>query len=197
MRASNADRERVAQILHNALAEGRITVQELEERLDSVYAAKTLAELEPPIADLPEVSAGTAVQPAPSRAVDDRIGGTPGSQTSIAIMSGASRKGNWVVPAQHNSFAFWGGVEIDLRSARFAQRSSTITAVAIMGGIDIVVPDDIVVEVTGIGFMGAFESRDDPAAAATPPPPGAPVVRINGFAFWGGVSVTRKPRREP
>ncbi|WAL69877.1 DUF1707 domain-containing protein [Amycolatopsis cynarae] len=197
MRASNADRERVAQLLHTALAEGRITVQELEERLDTVYAAKTLAELEPPVADLPDVRAGTAVQPAPSHAVDQRIGGTPGSQTSIAIMSGASRKGNWVVPAQHNSFAFWGGVEIDLRSARFAQRNSTITAVAIMGGIDIVVPDDIVVEVTGIGFMGAFESRDDPAAAATAPPPGAPVVKINGLAFWGGVSVTRKPRREP
>ena len=42
MRASDADRERVAQVLHNALSEGRITVNELEERLSTVYAAKTL-----------------------------------------------------------------------------------------------------------------------------------------------------------
>jgi hypothetical protein len=167
-------------------------VQELEERLDAVYAAKTLAELQPPIADLPGVPAGNAVQPAPSRAVDERIGGTPGSQASIAIMSSATRKGNWIVPPQHTSVAFWGGVDIDLRSARFAERHSTITAVAIMGGIDIVVPDDIVVEVGGFGLMGAFETEDREGASA--PPPGSPVVRVNGLAFWGAVTVIRKPR---
>lgn len=194
MRASNADRERVAQILHNALSEGRITVQELEERLDTVYAAKTLAELEPPIADLPDVSAGALAPATPSTpAVDSRIGGAPGSTASVAIMSGASRKGAWVVPRQHNSVAFWGGVELDLRDARFAERVSTITAVAIMGGIEIVVPDDVVVEVSGVGFMGAFETRD--RKGVSPPPPGAPVIRINGLAFWGGVEVVRKPRR--
>jgi|SRR6187399_2412536 len=196
MRASNADRERVARILHTALSDGRITVDELEERLDAVYQAKTLAELEPPIADLPGVSA-SALEPAGSRmpVPDRRIGGTPGSSASVAVMSGASRKGSWVVPPQHNSFAFWGGVEIDLRDARFAGQHSTITAVAIMGGIEIVVPDDILVEVTGVGFMGAFESQDRQGATRTPLP-GAPVVRVNGFAFWGGVTVIRKPRQE-
>ncbi|HVV14126.1 DUF1707 domain-containing protein [Amycolatopsis sp.] len=194
MRASNADRERVAQILHNALSEGRITVQELEERLDTVYAAKTLDELQPPIADLPGVTPGAAVQAAPSHEVDTRLGGIPGSQTSIAVMSGASRKGNWVVPPNHNSFAFWGGVDMDLRDARFAERHSTITAVAIMGGIDIIVPDDIIVDVNGIGFMGAFDTVNKGAVAATPPP-GAPVLKVTGFAFWGAVTVIRKPRK--
>ncbi|WP_306999100.1 DUF1707 SHOCT-like domain-containing protein [Amycolatopsis thermophila] len=196
MRASDTDRERVAQILHNALAEGRITVQELEERLDTVYAAKTLAELEPPVADLPGVSA-SAVEPARPRALtpDDRIGGVPGSKASIAVMSGVTRKGPWTVPAEHTSVAFWGGVEMDLRSARFAERHTTITAVAIMGGIDIVVPDDIIVEVTGIGFMGAFEGQDRDGASTQPPPPGAPVVKVTGLAFWGGVTVIRKPRK--
>ncbi|HVW44662.1 MAG TPA: DUF1707 domain-containing protein [Amycolatopsis sp.] len=194
MRASNADRERVAQILHNAMSEGRITVHELEERLDAVYAAKTLAELEPPIADLPGVTAGAAVQPAATRALDERIGGPPGAQASIAVMSGASRKGNWIVPPQHNSFAFWGGIDIDLRNARFAERQTTITAVAIMGGIDIVVPDDVVVDVNGVGFMGAFDTVERAGTTAVPPP-GAPVVKVNGLAFWGSVTVTRKPRK--
>ncbi|HJQ45899.1 MAG TPA: DUF1707 domain-containing protein [Amycolatopsis sp.] len=194
MRASNADRERVAQILHSAMSEGRITVDELEERLDAVYGAKTLVELEPPVADLPGVTAGTAVQPAATRALDDRIGGPPGSQASIAVMSGATRKGNWVVPPQHNSFAFWGGIDIDLRNARFAERQTTITAVAIMGSVDIVVPDDVVVDVNGVGFMGAFDTVDR-TDSATVPPPGAPVVKVTGFAFWGAVTVTRKPRK--
>ncbi|PRX43274.1 cell wall-active antibiotic response 4TMS protein YvqF [Prauserella shujinwangii] len=198
LRASDDDRERVAQILHKAMGEGRITVTELEERLDQVYSAKTVGELEPVLSDLPETSVSAALQPmtpAQVRRPDDRIGGTPGSTTSIAIMSGAGRKGNWVVPPQHNSFAFWGGVEIDLRHARFAERYSTITAVAIMGGIDITVPDDVVVEVTGIGIMGAFETKDKNGAADTAPPD-APVVRVNGFAFWGGVEVRRVPRKD-
>lgn len=195
MRASHADRERVAQILHTALSEGRITVQELEERLDTVYQAKTLAELEPPIADLPKVPMGT-LEPATSRepVLDRRIGGAPGSAASVAVMSGASRKGAWVVPEQHNSFAFWGGIEIDLRDARFAERNSTITAVAIMGAIEIVVPPDVTVEVGGFGFMGAFETEDRENPTGSPPP-GAPVVRVNGFAFWGAVTVIRKPRK--
>ncbi|WP_091294262.1 DUF1707 SHOCT-like domain-containing protein [Amycolatopsis xylanica] len=194
MRASDADRERVAQVLHGALAEGRITINELEERLSTVYAAKTLGELKPVTADLPVGSA--AIEPATTRALgfpDNRIGGHPGSAVSVGVMSGAVRKGSWVLPPNHNSFAFWGGAEIDLRNARFAEKQSTISAVAIMGGIQITVPDDINVDVTGIGFMGSFYLDDK---AGTPPaPPTAPTVKITGLAFWGGVVVTRKRRK--
>ncbi|SEF35893.1 Cell wall-active antibiotics response 4TMS YvqF [Amycolatopsis pretoriensis] len=198
MRASDADRERVAQVLHNALSEGRITVNELEERLSTVYAAKTIGELKPVTADLPTSSA--ALEPAPTRALgfpDQRIGGHPGSPVSIGVMSGAVRKGSWVLPPQHTSFAFWGGAEIDLRQARFADRQCTITAVAIMGGITITVPDDINVDVTGIGFMGGFVLEDK--SGAPPAPPTAPTVKINGLGFWGGVVVYRRPaqRAEP
>ncbi|MBK1789337.1 DUF1707 SHOCT-like domain-containing protein [Prauserella cavernicola] len=200
LRASDADRERVAQVLHNAMGEGRITMAELEERLGTVYGAKTLGELEPVLEDLP------GIQPAPQPGQlpvvaqqalppEARIGGKPGSTTSIAIMSGATRKGNWVLPPQHNSFAFWGGTEIDLRKARFAEKHSTITAVAIMGGVEITVPDDIHVEVTGIGFMGAFETVDKKNARPEDEVPAdAPTVKINGFAFWGAVEIKRLPR---
>jgi hypothetical protein len=198
LRASDADRERVATVLHQALGEGRITVTELEERLDKVYAAKTLEELAPITADLPNaqgvVQLGTPTSPAPQTSGHGLIGGTPGSATSVAIMSGTDRKGNWVVPPQHNSFAFWGGVEIDLRQARFAERDTTITAVAIMGGIDIIVPDDIQVEVTGFGLLGSFESR---GSAPTNPDPNGPRVTISGVAIMGGVEVKRRPRKSP
>ena len=59
-----------------------------------------------------------------------------------------------------------------------------------MGGIDIVVPDDITVIVSGIGFMGAFEDT-----AHVQGPPGAPVVRINGVALMGGVEVHRPKKK--
>lgn len=202
MRVSDADREQVAQVLHQALSEGRITINELEERLSSVYSAKTFADLKPVTADLPgsaavATTASAALQPAPSRALglpDNRVGGHPGSAVSIGVMSGAVRKGSWVLPQQHTTFAFWGGAEIDLRSARFAEKSCTITAVAIMGGIEITVPDDINVNVTGIGFMGAFMLEDK--SGAPPAPPTAPTVTINGLGFWGGVVVYRKPAKD-
>lgn len=198
MRASDTDRERAAQVLHTALSEGRITVHELEERLDTVYAAKTLGELKPVTADLPTDTAPSAQTQSPphrSAAPDHRIGGHPGSPVSIAVMSGASRKGNWVLPPQHNSFALMGGVEIDLRTARFAEKYSTITAVTLMGGIDITVPDDVIVEVSGIGLMGAFESQDKGPVGN--PPVNAPVLKVTGLALMGGVNVVRKPSKRP
>ncbi|WP_033295948.1 DUF1707 SHOCT-like domain-containing protein [Amycolatopsis jejuensis] len=200
MRISDADREQVAQVLHQALSEGRITINELEERLSTVYAAKTVGDLKPVTADLPGSAVTTtasAVQPAAARALglpDNRIGGHPGSTVSVGVMSGAMRKGSWVLPQQHTSFAFWGGTQIDLRNARFAERSCTITAVAIMGGIEITVPDDINVNVTGFGLMGGFVLEDK--SGAPPAPPTAPTVTINGLGFWGGVVVYRKSARQ-
>ena len=53
LRASDADRDRVAGCLREHAGAGRLTVDELAERLDAVFAARTLGELEPPLADLP------------------------------------------------------------------------------------------------------------------------------------------------
>lgn len=53
LRASDADRERVAERLREHAGAGRLTMDELSERLETVLAARTLGELEPPLADLP------------------------------------------------------------------------------------------------------------------------------------------------
>ena len=47
LRASDADRDRAAAVINNALAEGRLTAEEHSERLDAIYAAKTHGELVP------------------------------------------------------------------------------------------------------------------------------------------------------
>jgi hypothetical protein len=197
MRVSNDDRERVAQVLHNAMAEGRLTVNELEERLDKVYASKTFGDLEPVLRDLP-VGSPLASLPVPATSTapvpSNRIGGRGTSSTAIAVMSGTDRKGVWTVPPTFTSFALMGGIEIDLTNARFEDAETTIQAFAFMGGIDIYVPDDIVVQVNGTGFMGAFENH---AQNQAQPRPGAPLVRITGLAVWGGVDVKkRKPKKK-
>src|SRR5207302_614764 len=122
LRASDADRERVAKILHNAMAEGRLTVDELDERLQTVYKSRTLGELVPITADLPVTGAtGASVQPAARNVSAERIGGTPGPTASIALMSGFERTGNWVVPRYHTAVAIMGGGQLDLTQARFAE----------------------------------------------------------------------------
>jgi hypothetical protein len=177
LRASDQDRERVAAQLHAAAADGRIDLVELDERLAALYAARTYGELVPLTRDLP----GAAVSPA-SRA---EIVPSTGPAISVAIMSGCDRAGEWVVPSQHTAFALMGGVELDLRYAKFAAAEVTITAVAIMGGIGITVPHDMHVVCNGFGFMGGFDGRGAGVRE------GGPKVTITGFALMGGVEVKR------
>lgn len=192
MRASDADRERIAQVLHKATAEGRLDIHELDERLAAVYAAKTYGELVPITADLvlsglPQPAGVPQYQPV----VSDRIGGEPGSAVSVAFWSGVNRKGHWVVPRMHNAVAVMGGIELDLTHASFAEAEVTISVFAFWGGVEVRVPDDINVKVDGFGFMGAFEDR----APGRRHIPGAPTVRITGLAIMGGVEV-KGPKRK-
>jgi hypothetical protein len=192
MRASDADRERVANVLREAAGDGRLTMDELDERLDAVYAAKTYAELEPITHDLPDSGAAYVPSTSPAAALDpDRFGGEPTSHGAVAILGGFTRRGDWVVPKEFTAFMLMGGGEIDLREARFAEREVSIHIVAIMGGCEIIVPEDATVRVTGIGVMGAF----DHTGSGTGTPDG-PVITVNGVAFMGGVDVKRRPTTE-
>jgi hypothetical protein len=175
LRAADTDRERVATVLRQAAAEGRLELDELDERLSQVYAAKTYGELESVLRDLPGTSAG----PAP-----------PVSRGGVAVMSEFKRQGRWSVPRVFKCFAFWGGGTIDLREAVFTEPVVKIRAVAIMGGIDVIVAEDANVHVTGLGIMGGFDHGASGAGA-----PATPTVVVTGFAFWGGVTVKRKRRR--
>ena len=187
MRVSDSDRERAADVLREAAGHGRITMDELDERLELAYAAKTYADLTAVTRDLPgPAQAPSAVQPA----MAGRIGGTPRSKFSVAIMSGARRMGRWVVPRNYVGVAVMGGIELDLREAQFSEPEVTIHAYTCMGGIEITVPEDVDVDVSGFAFMGGFDHN-----ASGPGVPGAPRVRILGFALMGGVDVRRKPQK--
>ena len=178
LRASDADRERVAEVLRTAAAEGRLDLDEVDERLHAVYTARTYADLEPIVHDLPTASS----TPAPLN--DSRTG------SATAVMSGFTRRGPWVVPKVFTGLAFWGGGTIDLREARMLHGEVTIRAFAVMGGITVIVPEDAEVHVTGTGVMGGF-GHD----ASGPGRHGAPRIHITGFAFWGGVGIERRRRK--
>ncbi|MFF3889550.1 DUF1707 domain-containing protein [Streptomyces sp. NPDC001914] len=196
LRASDADRERVAEQLRDALAEGRLDMEEFEERLEATYAARTYGELTPITRDLPGAASAPRVSMV-KQPVDDGIwssrivGGEGSSSWAVAVLSGFERKGRWTMPKRFNSFAFMGGGEIDLREANFADREVVVNCVAVMGGLNVIVPPGVEVVVRGIGIMGGFDHREE----GRPGDPGAPRVIVTGFAFWGGVGVERKLTR--
>lgn len=188
IRASDADRDRVADILRDALAEGRLTTEEHSERLDGVYAAKTVGELEPYVRDLP--AGRTASAPAPSPGAHQWVPDGSGENPNlIGILGGAERKGRWRVGSKINAVAILGGVVIDLTEATFTSPELVINCTAIMGGVEIRVPENVTLHGGGVvGIMGGSDVK-----AYEAPDPNAPVIKVQGFAFWGGVEA--KPRR--
>jgi Domain of unknown function (DUF1707) len=190
LRVSDADREQAAEVLRQAAGDGRISFDELDQRLDAAYKARTYGDLTEVTADLPAPGQPppAPVAIAPGTFPPARIGGEPGAGVSVAILGGVDRGGTWVVPPRHSVVAVLGGVQLDLREARFSQREVTIDVFTLMGGVDITVGDDVEVDVSGVGIMGGFDHR-----ATGPGLPGAPRVRVVGLALMGGVHVSRKP----
>ncbi|MFC7728948.1 DUF1707 SHOCT-like domain-containing protein [Actinomadura keratinilytica] len=153
--------------MREAAGDGRISMDELQERLEAVYSAKTYAELEPLTRDLPVT--GSPGPPVPRGGARLATGEEPTWRTGIGVLSGFHRQGVWAVPRKFTAFAFWGGGKIDLRDARYTSGEVRIRAVAVMGGIEIIAPDDITVHVKGLGVMGGFDGRaSGPGAPARP-----------------------------
>ncbi|MFC4032692.1 DUF1707 domain-containing protein [Streptomyces polygonati] len=187
LRASDADRDRIADILRDALAEGRLDAAEHSERIDKVYAAKTIGQLEPLVRDLPG-GRSTVPPPAPAtaRGYDQGQGGE--NPKLVGILGGAERKGRWRVGSRITAVAILGGVEIDLSEATFTAPELVIHCTAIMGGVSVRLPENVTLRGGGVvGIMGGSDVK-----AFEAPDPGAPVVRIDGLAFWGGVEAKAK-----
>ncbi|WP_406061762.1 DUF1707 domain-containing protein [Streptomyces sp. NBC_01077] len=186
LRASDADRDRIADILRDALAEGRIDAEEHSDRIDSVYRAKTVGELEPIVRDLPG-----ARTPRQESVPDYGYGpedadGPP--DNLVAIFSSTTRKGRWRVSRRTNAFALFGNIEIDLTEAIFTQRLTTINATSIFGNVEVRVPENISLRGSGSGIFGNFE-----VVTLEGVDPQAPVVVINGYSVFGNVEA--RPKR--
>ncbi|ALC27776.1 MULTISPECIES: DUF1707 domain-containing protein [unclassified Streptomyces] len=188
LRASDADRDRTADILREALAEGRLTADEHAERVDLVYRAKTVGELQPLVRDLPAAGGHAGARPASGPyAYGPEVPDGP-TDNLVAVFSSAVRKGRWRVGARTNAFSLFGSVEIDLTEALFGQRLTVINATSIFGSVEIRVPQNVTLRGTGSGVLGSFEIR-----AAESDDPEAPVVVVNGYAVLG--SVEAKPKK--
>ncbi|MFP3987357.1 DUF1707 domain-containing protein [Streptomyces sp. E11-3] len=177
--ASDHDRDRVADRVRTAAADGRIELAEVEQRIAEVYQSKTHAELEIAGRGLPEPGPRDAL-------VVDR---EPTSRFALGVFGGYEREGEWVLPPRFLSWSMFGGGRLDLTEARFSNQDTELWAVALWGGTEIVVPDDIEVKVKGFGLFGLFGKR---AARGGGGKPGTPRLVIKGVALWGAVVTKSK-----
>ncbi|MFF3212035.1 DUF1707 domain-containing protein [Streptomyces sp. NPDC002886] len=184
LRASDADRDRIAQILADAVAEGRLTAEEHSERLDSLYAVKTVAELDVLVRDLPAPGAGSRQEPAYAGAP----AGAP-VETVVAVCSSSSRKGRWRPGAHTRAVSVMGDISIDLTQAVFEQQVTEISVTSILGNVEILVPENVTLRGYGSGVLGNFEVRGEGRGETDPQ---APVVIVRGFALLGNIEARPK-----
>ncbi len=200
LRASDADRERAVLTLGRAASDGRLDVDELEERLQLAYAARTRAELDTLLADVGgfiegDLGDGPVTVPAPRAGAGARARVVPSAEAGtswiVSIMGGNERSGRWRVAERCTVVNLMGGTEIDLRDVELSDAVTQINVYTLMGGFEIRVPDGIDVQVSKFALMGGHEVK----LGSEPPPPGAPLVRLRLISVMGGGQVQRGRKR--
>jgi DUF1707 SHOCT-like domain len=191
LRASDSDRERTVETLRHAASDGQLTVDELEERVSTAYAARTRRELEILVAD---------ISPAPG-AHDGALAvkeGPGGSRWVISVMGGHDKRGRWRVAPRCTVLSIMGGSSIDLNDAELSSPVTQINVYSLMGGSEIRVPHGVNVQVSEFALMGGNDVRIGDEVA----PAGGPTIHIRMIAIMGGSSVrrgrklSRRERRE-
>jgi hypothetical protein len=195
LRASDTDRDQVATVLSTAYAEGRLTREEHDERLDRAMAARTFDELVPLTHDLvvvtpPKLTTLSSQQDSPYQI--DTAHASDDVDSMIAIFGGVTRKGRWRMKRQTRAYALFGGIDLDLREATFEGSVVEMTGIWCFGGLDIKVPPGMEVRDQTAGIFGGTDVSD-----LGERDPRAPVLVIKGMSLFGGVSVKGpKPPKE-
>jgi len=174
IRASDAERDATLERLSAATGDGRLTLEEFSQRMDRATTAKTRAELDRLVADLPATpaTAGSAV--------------AGQSSWHISPIGGLSVSGPWRMERSVIVVSLIGGADLDLSQAQLAAPEVTLTKVSLVGGVSIGVPPGIRVNTSGFSLLGGTSVDSGPE-----PGPGAPTVHIRAFSLLGGTRIYR------
>jgi hypothetical protein len=136
LRASHEDRDRVVELLRVSAGDGRLTAEELDERLELAMTARTYGELAKLVTDLP---AAGSVASVPAPRVKDIV--------RIDCGSGhARRDGPWVVPQRIEARVRSGSLKLDFTHAVITQPSLQLDAEVRSGHLILITKPGIVVD---------------------------------------------------
>jgi hypothetical protein len=173
--ASDLEREHVAALLNQACVEGRLSLEDFSTRIGHSLGARTRSELEDITHDLPPPSP-TAIAGPPKRRFR-------------AILSGISHRGEWRVDPHTEVVAVLGNCTLDLRRATITSPVTTISALCVLGAVQVIVPEGVHVEMDGDSILSDIGVR----LSGRAPEPGAPVIRLAVRCILGNVIATDRP----
>lgn len=193
LRVSDAEREHVGRILQSAVGQGMLSLGEFTERMDTALAAKTRAELNIVLVDLPGVrlvGAETAnrgynapqpnsgpQQPQPTVAHGER-------DVVRGRMSGLSRKGQWHVPATLFVSTKMSSVTLDFTEAVVSTQVVEVIVDDFASSVSLIVPPNATVDMNGLDLVGASANNK----VRTGPPVGALHLVVRGRMRFGSVT---------
>ena len=178
VRASDAERDATVERLSQATGEGRLTLEEFSQRMERATTARTRAELDRLVTDLPAGGspAGGAVT----------VGTHTAPSWHISPIGGLNVFGPWRMGRHVIVISLVGGARLDLSQAELAAPEVTLTKVSLVGGVRARVPSGIRVEASGLSLIGGTRVEGAPD-----PGPGAPTIHIRAFSLVGGIRVRR------
>jgi hypothetical protein len=153
LRVSHEDRDQVAEALRVAAGDGRLTGDELDERLERALTARTFDDLAGLVADLP--AAGTSLAPLPG-AVTAALAGPAGAAPAkelvrIHVTSATNtRDGRWTVPARMDLKVSSGHIKLDFTEAVISSPTLHIDAEVKSGHLLLVTRPGIVVDLDDV-----------------------------------------------
>ena len=192
MRAADADRAIVTDLLSAAYAEGRLSRDEHDTRLAQAMEAKTFDDLRGLTADLvPGSNSGRTMGAFSSagRPVVDRSEDTNEAETTFAIFGGMERTGGWRARRNISNLTLFGGSSFDFRDATYASDVVTLNVFCAFGGVDVTVPEGVNVRNETVAIFGGTDVKN------IDPVPGAPTIVLKGLVLFGGIDAKGKPRR--
>jgi hypothetical protein len=144
LRASDADRDRVIELLRAAVADGRLDQAEFDERLDAALAARTIDALAPLTADL-------IAAPGSGNALTLPLAGTPAEPAAELVTiderhGSVRRDGRWTLPRRLALRTVWCDVLLDLSRAVRTGPELTIEMRVRGGDVELVLAPGMVVD---------------------------------------------------
>ncbi len=182
LRASHADRDKVVELLRIAAGDGRLTAEELDERLEAALTARTQRELTVLTADLP-AGPGPSLSPA----------APPKDVVRILRRGGnARRSGPWAVPKRMEIKVAGGNVRLDFTEAVITSPLLHVDADVRGGSFVIITRPGVVVDADDVEMIGGRVVIRDPEGAQPPP-----VLRVEISGQIRGGNVRAHPPRPP
>lgn len=191
-RASDADRDQVAEVLNSAYAEGRITLEEHQERTQSALEARTFDDLTALTADLVPHQSLPVHPNSTGKQLVVTDGASTDSDKMSTVMSTIRRDGVWRVRAHSVANNVMGDIKLDLTEAIFDAPVVELTGTQLMGSMLLRVPPGVTVvnEVTNV--LG-----DTSISGLGEPDPTMPTIVLRGTNIMSDIKVRgpKKPSR--